>query len=118
MAKLNLELFIARRIFSDQENKKKFSRSIISFALFGIAFGLTMMILSVAVVTGFKKEIRDKVIGFGAHIQLVNFDSNSSFETIPVNKNQTWLPKLKALDGIRHVEVFATNPASSKLRMR
>lgn len=114
MAKLNLELFIARRIFSDQENKKKFSRSIISFALFGIAFGLTMMILSVAVVTGFKKEIRDKVIGFGAHIQLVNFDSNSSFETIPVNKNQTWLPKLKALDGIRHVEVFATKPGIIK----
>lgn len=114
MAKLNLELFIARRIFSDQENKKKFSRSIISFALFGIAFGLTMMILSVAVVTGFKKEIRDKVIGFGAHIQLVNFDSNASFETIPVNKNQTWLPKLKALVGIRHVEVFATKPGIIK----
>jgi lipoprotein-releasing system permease protein len=114
VAKLNLELFIARRIFSDRENKKKFSRSIISFALFGIAFGLTMMILSVAVVTGFKKEIRDKVIGFGAHIQLVNFDSNSSFETMPVNKNQTWLPRLNALQGISHVEVFATKPGIIK----
>ena len=76
MSKLNLELFIARRIFADRENKKKFSRSIISFALFGIAFGVMMMILSMAVVTGFKKEIRDKVIGFGSHIQIVNFDSN------------------------------------------
>jgi lipoprotein-releasing system permease protein len=114
VSKLNLELFIARRIFSDRENKKKFSRSIISFALFGIAFGLTMMILSVAVVTGFKKEIRDKVIGFGSHIQLVNFDSNSSFETIPVSKNQTWLQKLNDLEGVRHVEVFATKPGIIK----
>lgn len=114
MSKLNLELFIARRIFSDRENRKKFSRSIISFALFGIAFGLTMMILSVAVVTGFKKEIRDKVIGFGSHIQLVNFDSNSSFETVPVGKNQPWLGQLKALDGVRHVEVFATKPGIIK----
>ncbi len=114
MSKLNLELFIARRIFSDRENKKKFSRSIISFALFGIAFGLTMMILSVAVVTGFKKEIRDKVIGFGSHIQLVNFDSNSSFETVPVSKNQSWLQKLKDLEGVRHVEVFATKPGIIK----
>ena len=114
MSKLNLELFIARRIFSDRENKKKFSRSIISFALFGIAFGVMMMILSVAVVTGFKKEIRDKVIGFGAHIQLVNFDSNASFETIPVNKNQVWLDRLNSTKGVRHVEVFATKPGIIK----
>ena len=114
MSKLNLELFIARRIFSDRENKKKFSRSIISFALFGIAFGVMMMILSVAVVTGFKKEISDKVIGFGSHIQIVNFDSNSSFETTPVSKNQSWLGNLNALEGIKHVEVFATKPGIIK----
>lgn len=110
MSKLNFELFIARRIFSDRENKKRFSRSIITFALFGIAFGMIMMILSVAVVTGFKQEIRDKVIGFGAHIQLKNFDSNSSFETIPVSENQKWLGSLKSMKGISHVEVFATKP--------
>lgn len=114
MAKLNLELFIAKRIFSDRENQKKFSRSILSFALFGIAFGLTMMILSVAVVTGFKKEIRNKVIGFGSHIQVVNFDSNSSYETLPVSKNQSWLGKLQGLEGVRHVEVFATKPGIIK----
>ena len=111
---LNFELFIARRIFSDRDNQKKFSRSIISFALFGIAFGVMMMILSVAVVTGFKKEIRDKVIGFGSHIQLVNFDSNSSFETTPVNKNQSWLERLTTMQGISHVEVFATKPGIIK----
>ena len=96
------------------KTEKKFSRSIISFALFGIAFGVMMMILSVAVVTGFKKEIRDKVIGFGAHIQLVNFDSNASFETIPVNKNQVWLDRLNSTKGVRHVEVFATKPGIIK----
>ena len=114
MSKLNLELFIARRIFSDRENKKKFSRSIISFALFGIAFGLMLMILSVAVVTGFKNEIRNKVIGFGSHIQIVNFDTNTSFETIPVYKNQSWLGKLNDMKEVKHVEVFATKPGIIK----
>lgn len=114
VSKLNYELFIARRIFSDHENQKKFSRSIITFALFGIAFGLMIMILSVAVVTGFKKEIRDKVIGFGSHIQLVNFDSNSSFETVPVSKNQSWLDQLTAMEEVKHVEVFATKPGIIK----
>ena len=114
VSKLNLELFIARRIFSDRDNKKKFSRSIISFALFGIAFGLMLMILSVAIVTGFKNEIRNKVIGFGSHIQLVNFDSNSSFETVPVSQNQSWMNQLTSMDGVRHVEVFATKPGIIK----
>ena len=114
MSNFNFELFIAKRIFSDRENKRKFSRSIIIFALFGIAFGLMVMILSVAIVTGFKGEIREKVIGFGSHIQLVNFDSNSSFETVPVNKNQLWLSRLKSFEGIKHVEVFATKPGIIK----
>ncbi len=114
MSRLNYELFIARRIFSDRENKKRFSRSIITFALFGIAFGMMLMILSVAIVTGFKKEIRDKVIGFGSHIQLVNFDSNSSFETVPVNKDQVLLDRLTNLEGVKHVEVFATKPGIIK----
>ena len=75
---------------------------------------MMIMILSIAVVTGFKKEIRDKVIGFGSHIQLVNFDSNSSFETIPVNKNQLWMNNLTSMKGIKHVQVFATKPGIIK----
>jgi lipoprotein-releasing system permease protein len=106
----NTELFIARRIFSDKGTSKRFSQSIVSIAVFGIALGLVVMIMSVAIVTGFKQEVRNKVIGFGSHIQLVNYDSNVSFSTIPVSENQPWLNQLKALPGIKHVEVFATKP--------
>lgn len=110
----NTELFIARRIFFSRGTSRKFSESIISFAVFGIAFGLFVMILSVAIVTGFKKEVRDKVIGFGAHIQLVNFDSNSSYETIPVSKNQPWIEEIRNLSGIKNIQTFATKPGIVK----
>ena len=114
MSKFNTELFIARRIFFARGTSRKFSESIVSFAVFGIAFGLFVMILSVAVVTGFKKEIRNKVIGFGSHIQLVNFDSNSSYETIPVSKNQPWLNEIRHMEGIKHIQSFATKPGIIK----
>jgi lipoprotein-releasing system permease protein len=110
----NTELFIARRIFFAKGTSRKFSESIVSFAVFGIAFGLFVMILSVAIVTGFKKEVRNKVIGFGAHIQLVNFDSNSSYETVPVSKNQKWLSEIKNLKGVKNVQQFATKPGIIK----
>ncbi len=72
------------------------------------------MIISVAVVTGFKKEISEKTIGFGSHIQILNYDSNRSFETRPISKNQDCIPKIKAIKGIRHVQVFALKPGIIK----
>lgn len=114
MSQLNIELFIARRIFRSQKTSRRFSESIVSFAVFGIAFGLFVMLLSIAVVTGFKKEIRNKVIGFGSHIQLVNFDSNSSYETVPVPKHQPWLSSVSQLPGVKNIQVFATKPGIIK----
>lgn len=105
---MNLPLFIAKRINSSKENRSGISRPIISIAIIGIALGLTVMILSVAIVTGFKKEIRRKVIGFGAHLQILNFDSNKSYETHPIEKNKGYYPFIKTLHGVKHIQVFAT----------
>src|SRR5690554_6020284 len=111
---MNIELFIARRLFFEKKSKQFLSQKIIRIALAGIALGLAVMIVSVAVITGFKSEIRNKVIGFGSHIQVVNFDSSNSFETRPVSKNQPFLETLQAIDGIHNVQVFATKPGMMK----
>ncbi len=111
---MNTELFIARRLFFDKTNKKFLSQKIIRIALFGIALGLAVMIISVAVVTGFKKEVRNKVIGFGSHIQVVNFDSRNSYELSPISSNQPFLQKIKTVDEIKSVQVFATKPGMIK----
>ena len=70
--------------------------------------GLAVMILAVAILTGFKQQIREKVVGFGSHIQVMNFDSNISFETTPISDKQDFIPKIKEIPGISHIEVFAT----------
>ncbi|WP_346855071.1 FtsX-like permease family protein [uncultured Draconibacterium sp.] len=111
---MNIELFISRRLFFDKANKKLLSQRIIRIALAGIALGLAVMIISVAVVTGFKSEIRNKVIGFGSHIQVVNYDSNNSYETQAISENQPFLPVIKTIKGIQHIQVFATKPGMIK----
>lgn len=111
---MNTELFIARKLLYDKTNKSFLSYKIIRIALFGIALGLAVMIVSVAVVTGFKQEIREKVIGFGSHIQIVNYDFNNSFETQAISKNQPFLPLLNQIDGVVNVEAFATKPGMIK----
>jgi len=111
---LNNEYFIARRLVNDKESSRKISRSIVRIAVFGISLGLAVMIITVAVVTAFKQEIRNKVIGFGGEIQLLNFDSNSSYETRPINKNIQFIDELRKTEGIKHIQVFATKPGIIK----
>jgi lipoprotein-releasing system permease protein len=79
-----------------------------------MALGLAVMILAVAITVGFKKEVRNKVIGFGSHIQITNFDSNNSYETQPIAVSDTLLNEIKAMPNIRHVQPFATKPAIIK----
>lgn len=105
---MNTEFFIARRLILDKETKKTISRSILSIAVFGVGLSLAVMIIAVSVVTGFKNEITNKVVGFGSHIQILNFDSNISYETQPIKKDQEFLSDLRSEPGILNVQVFAT----------
>jgi lipoprotein-releasing system permease protein len=111
----NLELFIARRIqFDSDENDKKVSRPAVRIATIGIALGLAVMIIAVSVVVGFKTEIRNKVIGFGSHIQITNLDTNTSYETAPISVDDEILTSLLNLSEVRHVQRFATKPGIIK----
>jgi lipoprotein-releasing system permease protein len=107
---LNINLYIARRIFSAKENRDNVSHRIVNIALFGIVLGLAVLIVSVAIVSGYKSEVGRKVIGFGSHLQIDNMDSNQSYETSPISQNQPFLQELKNIEGIRHVQIYATKP--------
>jgi lipoprotein-releasing system permease protein len=105
---MNLPYFIAQKLIKGRSQGISFSRPINIIAIVGISTGLAVMILAVAILTGFKQQIREKVVGFGSNIQVLNFDSNISFETVAVNSNQDFVPKIRALPGVKHIEVFAT----------
>ena len=105
---MNLPYFIAQRLIKGRREGTSFSRPINVIAIVGIAVGLAVMILAVAILTGFKQQIREKVVGFGSHIQITNFDANISFETVPISGAQEFVPKIKQIPGIKHIQVFAT----------
>lgn len=109
-----LELFIAKRIYQSNEGQKQVSKPAVRIAMLGIAIGLAVMIVSVAVVIGFKKEVREKVIGFGSHIQICNFDSNQSYETRPIVASNSLMDELSAMQGVQRVQRFSTKPGIIK----
>lgn len=109
-----MELFIAKRIYKSNEGEKQVSKPAVRIAMIGIAIGLAVMIVSVAVVIGFKREVREKVVGFGSDIQITNFDSNLSYETRPVSAGDSLLSSLSSNEGVKHAQRFSTKPGMIK----
>ena len=106
---MNFPLFIARRIYSDHiGDQQKVSKPAIRIAVAGVAIGLAVMIISVCVVLGFKHTIRDKVVGFGSHIQVANFYTlQSSAIDQPIAMGDSMMNVLKKTEGVKHVQRFA-----------
>ncbi len=107
---MDWKLFVAHRIYRSKEGKKEVSKPAIHIATWGIAIGLAVMIVAVAVVIGFKHEVRDKVVGIGSDIIVTNFDAQKSYETIPIVASDSLLRVLRDLDGIKHVQRYSTKP--------
>ena len=101
---MNWKLFVARRIYRSKEGEKQVSRPAVFIATWGIAIGLAVMIVSVAVVIGFKHEVRDKVVGIGSDIAITNFDTQKSHETMPVSANDSLMEVLQGMEGVKHVQ--------------
>ena len=107
---MNWKLFIAHRIYRSNEGGKEVSKPAVRIAMWGIAVGLAVMIVAVAVVIGFKHEVRDKVVGIGSDITVTNFDAQKSYETVPVSASDSLLDVLRSTEGVKHVQRYSTKP--------
>ncbi len=106
---MNTELYIARRMIRGG-GENRYSRPVIRIAILGIVLGMAVMILSVGIVTGFRSEIRGKMIGFGSHLRIESFDSQESMGSDPIEIRQPFYPSLDSVDGVRHIQRFAYKP--------
>ena len=104
---MNLPLFIARKIYGGKTDSKQVSRPAIRIATAGVAIGLAVMLISVSVVLGFKHTIRDKVIGFGSHIQVANFMTMQTGDSYPIQMGDSMITVLKSTPGVKHVQRYA-----------
>lgn len=103
---MNLPLFIARRIYTSDGQRREVSLPAIRIATAGVAIGLAVMLITVSVVFGFKHTIRDKVIGFGSHISIQSFMAQQTASPVPICISDTLIRQLKALPEVRHVQQY------------
>lgn len=102
---MNISLFIARRIQHTQG--KSFSSTVNQIGIAGIAIGIAVMIVSFAILGGFKRTIREKIFSFGAHLQVSRFHMNRSFDENPISTNTDLYTQYQQIPEISHIQVYS-----------
>ena len=101
---MNLELFIAKRLYGTRKGEKRISRPAVAIAQWGIAIGAVIMIASICIIVGFKQQIRDKVFGFGGHIQISGYSNGGS--EVPITADSIFLNALSSAGGTATVQPY------------
>ncbi len=102
-------LFLARRMI--KPNTSRFSGPIVRISILSLMLSLAVMILSVLVLMGFKREIQDKMVGFNGHLHITCYVSGNSIDLPPMISDSVNKDKIMALSQVRHVQSFVSKAA-------
>ena len=103
---MNVEYFIAKRLFTAKEENNSYTKPILRIAILAIALSVAVMLLSVMVVTGFKDDISDKIIGFGSHLTISSFSDNQSYETEPIQFSDSLYKSILENPDVLYIRAF------------
>jgi lipoprotein-releasing system permease protein len=104
------ELFIANRFNREERDNKSMSRPAVRIAIIGITLGLAIMLISIAVIVGFKREVRNQIIGFGSHIQVMSYNNYNSIQSEPITLTPQLDSLLKTTPNVNNLQHIATQP--------
>ena len=97
---LRPEIALASRLYFSQQGENRQSRPAVRVALAGMIVGVMVMILTICIVVGFKQTVTDKIAGFGAHIQVVSFDNNNTYDLHPIEVSDSLLTRLGSFEHV------------------
>lgn len=101
---LSFPFFIARRFFRNiGADRRSASNPTITIATAGVAVGLAVMIVTVSVIAGFKREITTKVSGFSSDIEVLDYRSLASPEAYPITADSVFVRAVSKWPGIKSV---------------
>lgn len=106
---MNLELFIAKRLYGTRKGARHISRPAVTIAQWGVAIGAVVMFMSICIIVGFKNQVREKVVGFGGSIQVMNAETGED-GPMPVSTSKTMLNEIESIENVRQAEPFVYKP--------
>ncbi|MBW7935585.1 MAG: FtsX-like permease family protein [Flavobacteriales bacterium] len=112
---MKVNFFITQRLLKNQ--KFGFSTPIVRIAILSTGLGLSVMIVAVSVVAGFKQGITEKLTGIVSHVQITKLSASSSLETAPIDRMPAFYQDIKTMQGVKHIQTFCIKHAILKTQM-
>lgn len=110
---MNVSQYISHKI--DGADSGSFTSSVTKIAIISIAIGLAVMIVSFAILEGFRNEIQNKIFSFGAHLQVTKYDTNNALEVAPINGDKL-TQELQQYPQVKTIQPFAFKTAIIKTK--
>ena len=92
-----------------------FTASVTKIAIISIAMGLAVMVVSFAILQGFRNEIQNKIFSFGSHLQISRYDTNNSLEVAPI-AGPKLVAQLHAFPEVQSTQPYAVKTAIIKTK--
>src|SRR3989337_2726390 len=125
---MSYEPWIARKLMASGGGG--FTRIILWIATGAVGLSVAVMIISLALMTGFKREITKKMFGFWGHIHISDPRSIRSYEALPFDYDSALVKSIQEIDqidltqanyevpesklsskaGVKHVQVYIYLP--------
>lgn len=109
-----LPVFITKKIYKSLGSSGKISSLAGVISVAGITLGITVILISFAIILGFKGEIKNKIYGFCSDLRLTSLDYSTSYETSPVIVNDSAFNAIASVPGVKHVQRYSTKPGMIK----
>ena len=100
---MSYEYFISKKTLKSVVQGKKVSKPIVRISIISIALAVIVNLITIAVVTGFQQEVRQKVSGFGSHIFIMGANEGSIYESEPIRKDQSFIESTKNQKGVKTI---------------
>ncbi|MBO0359568.1 ABC transporter permease [Hymenobacter sp. BT186] len=110
---MNVSRYISHKI--DGADSGSFTSSVTKIAIISIALGLAVMIVSFAILEGFRNEIQSKIFSFGSHLTVSKYDTNNSIEIEPIG-GPGLIEELHRFPQVQSVQPFARKTAIIKTK--
>ncbi|HNS43259.1 MAG TPA: hypothetical protein PKN22_10915, partial [Taishania sp.] len=107
---MSFEYFISKRILKNEVQGKKVSKAIVRISVISIALAIVVNLITIAIVKGFQSQVRDKVSGFGAHLNILSASEGNMYESSPILKNQAFLKDVEKIKGIKSISSVGYKP--------
>jgi lipoprotein-releasing system permease protein len=113
---MKIARFIANRIA--QSKQQSFSRFILRLSFTATALSVPVMIITLALATGFQNAIENKIVGFWGHVRIQEKQADKSVRVreIPLQRNAAFEERIQNHPNVKSIHPFVNQYALLKTR--